>query len=86
MSQKLALVTVLAVLLGGCSLTLPGMGNQAASDSAPSPVAQGNVSESATPDTKLEAIPSPGTGTDTTSLEKDLNDTQILDEDFSNLN
>jgi hypothetical protein len=85
MLKKLALTAALAVLLGGCSLTLPGLGNQAASDMA-TPAPSGSITVETATDPSLEAVPSPGMGTDTASLEKDLEDTQILDEDFSDLN
>jgi len=38
-----------------------------------------------TPDSALESQPAVGSGTDDNSLESDINSTQILDEDFSDL-
>lgn len=83
MSKKLLLVLLASVFLGGCSLNLRAlMGEEAATDTQEeaSPDAENVPADSA-----LQAIPSPGTGTDTASLERDLDATVILDEDFSDL-
>lgn len=80
MSKRLFVLATLALALGGCSLQ-----NQAATDTG-AVASPGTVVASPAPDAELSAVPSPGTGSDTTSLEQDLNSTVILDEDFSDLN
>lgn len=80
MYKKLLLVILAAIFLGGCTLLSSLTGNQAASDQQ-----TGSLASSA-PDAALDAMPSPGTGTDEKSLEVDINSTTILDEDFSDLN
>ena len=82
MFKKIAIITLSAVLLGGCTLTdflKPGdAAKDAKSDSVMTP--------SPTPDAVIESMPSTSTSDDTSSLETDINSTAILDEDFSDLN
>lgn len=85
MLKKLALITLSAALLGGCTLGNVLKTNNAAFDEKPgSPTS--SAAPTATPDTSLESMPSTTTGTDDASLETDINSTTILDEDFSDLN
>ena len=84
MLKKLIIVSLSAVLLGGCTLLDSLKTGDAARDAKP------QVVETSTPtpsiDPELQTIPSPASGTDTTSLETDINSTTILDENFSDLN
>jgi hypothetical protein len=81
MPKRLLILATLALALGGCSLQ-----NQAATDTGAAVASPDTVVASPAPDTELNAVPSPGTGSDTASLEQDVNSTVILDEDFSDLN
>jgi PBP1b-binding outer membrane lipoprotein LpoB len=84
MLKKLALITLSAALLGGCTLGNVLKTNNAAVDEKPgSPVA--SVAPTMSPDTSLESMPKTTTGTDDASLETDVNSTTILDEDFSDI-
>lgn len=82
--NKLILVLVAALVLGGCTLGA-GMTKQSAQDSSapmsPSPTVQASM----LPDAELEAMTKTSTETDVASIEKDLNETSILEEDFSDL-
>jgi hypothetical protein len=83
MVKKILVVSLAALALGGCSLDLKTlMGEGAVSD-------EQQVTATTTPapatDTSLEAMPSPGTGSDDATLETDVNSTTILEEDFSDL-
>ncbi len=74
MIKKITLVLLSALILGGCSLDFDTlMGNKAATDT------------NTQVDTQLDAMPSPGVGNDTESLELDISNTVILEEDFSDL-
>ncbi|MFH1244153.1 MAG: hypothetical protein V1487_01055 [bacterium] len=82
MINKILLVGMAGVVLGGCNLvTLTG--KEAATDEQPKIEVAASVAPQT--DAELETIPSPATDNDVESLEKDINDTQILDEDFSDL-
>jgi hypothetical protein len=84
MINKLAIITISALLLGGCTLGDVFKTGDAAKDeksmavatSTPAPVRQ---------DQELEVIPSVSTGSDTSSLEADINNTKVLEEDFSDI-
>lgn len=75
--SKLLIIFVSALILGGCSLKqyLPGMGNAAKDQQTGG--AKMTVSDS--------PAPSLQTQNDETSLETDLNNTVIVEEDFSDL-
>lgn len=83
MIKKLAILGISAILLGGCTFTDVFKTDNAAQDEKPAVVATSTPAP--TPDTQLQAIPSPLSGTDDSSLETDINNTVILDEDFSDL-
>lgn len=83
MFKKLTLISLSALLLGGCTLLDVFKPSDAAKDINKEVVAS---STPAPPDPNLEAIPSPKAENDVTSLETDINSTVILDEDFSDLN
>ena len=83
MIKKLAILGISAILLGGCTLTDAFKNGNAVQDEKPAVVATSTPVP--TPDTQLQAIPSPAAGNDATSLETDINATTILDEDFSDL-
>lgn len=75
------------MLLGGCTLGNLLKTNDAATDVKPgTPIATTTPAPTTSPDVSLKAIPSTTTATDVTSLENDINNTQVLDEDFSDLN
>jgi PBP1b-binding outer membrane lipoprotein LpoB len=81
MLKKLAVITISAVLLSGCTLGDFLQPGDAAKDTRPDIVA----SPSPSPDSNLESMPATSSSTDDTSLETDINSTTILDEDFSDL-
>lgn len=85
MLKKIAFIGVSALLLGGCTLTDIFKTNNAAKDSKSLVVATSTPAPTSSPDTNLDAIPSTSTSTDVSSLETDINNTKILDEDFSDL-
>lgn len=84
MYKKIAILGISALLLGGCTLRDVFKTGTAVKDemtattTSPTPVA--------TPDAALQAMPSTTTSTDVDSLEKDINNTKILDEDLSDMN
>lgn len=81
MIKKLTIVTLAALLLGGCSLDWQAlMGNKAATD-----VQEDSNTMIKESDAELKAMPSPATSNDESSLETDINSTTILEEDFSDL-
>jgi PBP1b-binding outer membrane lipoprotein LpoB len=86
MFKKIAIIGISALLLGGCTLTDIFKTNNAAKDSKSSSVAPGSPSPTSSPDASLEAMPSTSTSSDVSSLETDISNTIILDEDFSDLN
>ncbi len=79
MIKKIMLVFVTALLLGGCTLSDVLRPNQAAKDEA-------TASTLPSPDQSLEAMPATSDSSDTASLEADINNTTILEEDFTDLN
>ncbi len=81
MIKKIMLVFVTALLLGGCTLSDVLRPNQAAKDEATA-----STLPSPTPDQSLEAMPATSDSSDTASLEADINNTTILEEDFTDLN
>lgn len=85
MFKKLTLISLSALLLGGCTLLDVFKPSDAAKDINKEVVASSTPTP-APPDPNLEAIPSPKAENDVTSLETDINSTVILDEDFSDLN
>lgn len=89
MLKKLALIGLGATILGGCALTSSLSQNNAAVDTQPGSVVTATSTPVPTPttspDAALQAMPSTTTANDTTSLEKDINNTQIAPEDFSNI-
>lgn len=85
MIKKLALLGLSAVLLGGCTLGNALKTGDAAQDSLPEATATATAAPTATPDREIESMPSTSPGNDEQSLETDINNTVILDEDFSDL-
>jgi len=85
MLKKIAFIGISALLLGGCTLTDIFKTNNAAKDSKSLVVATATPVPTSSPDTNLDAIHSTSTNTDVSSLETDINNTKILDEDFSDL-
>ena len=89
MLKKIAIITLSAFALGGCTVPSFFTGSNAAIDTqqnaltSPSPVPAATITTS--PDAELQAMPSTSTSNDPKSLEKDINNTQILPEDFSNI-
>lgn len=85
MIKKLTIVTLASLLLGGCTLTEVFKPSEAVKDSQPEVVATATPTPMASPDPNLDAIPKTSTSSDEKSLETDINNTVILDEDFSDL-
>lgn len=81
MLKKMILVTLSALLLGGCTLGDVFRGDRAAKDEAIAP-----QTPSETPDPALTTMPATSESTDTDSLELDINSTTIIEEDFTDLN
>lgn len=81
MLKKLAIISLSAVLLGGCTLGEVFKTDNAAKDAKSDSV----MTPSPTPDSSLESMPATSASDDVTSLETDINATTILDEDFSDL-
>lgn len=84
MYKKLAILSISALLLGGCTLSDVFKTGTAVKDEKP--ISAVSPTPVATPDTDLQAIPSTTTSTDVDSLEKDISNTKILDEDLSDMN
>lgn len=85
MFKKIAFITLASLALGGCSLASL-TGNKAVSDQKDADmVATSTPTPAASPDSELSAMPSPGTGNDDKTLETDINNTVILNEDFSDI-
>ena len=81
MLKKLAILTCSTILLGGCSLqNIMNLGNAAKDTQSP------EATVTTSPDAQLQAMPSTAPSNDDKSLETDINNTTILDEDFSDLN
>ncbi len=85
MIKKFAIISISALLLGGCTLTDVFKTDNAAKDVKSEVVATATPAPSS-PDTNLQAMPSTSSQSDVTSLETDINATTILEEDFSDLN
>lgn len=81
MLKKLTFIGLASVILGGCTLTDSLKSGSAVSTKSPDT----QESKSVTIDKELEVMPSISTSTDTSSLETDIENTKILEEDFSNL-
>lgn len=84
MIKKLAIISLSAVLLGGCNLTDIFQSGNAAKDSQPVIITSTPIPTSS-PDSSLEAMPSTSASDEVTSLETDITNTVILDENFSDL-
>jgi hypothetical protein len=84
MFKKMLILGLSTVILGGCTMTNMFNSNNAAQDSKME--ATESPAPSATPDADLEAMPSTSSSSDDKSLETDINNTTILNEDFSDLN
>lgn len=84
MVKKLAIITLSAILLGGCTLTDAFKTGDAAQD-IKSEVVATSTPAPASPDPELGAMPSTSALSDDKSLETDLDNTKILDEYFSDL-
>lgn len=80
MSQKLLIVVISALVLGGCSLT-DGWQKEAARDEQ-LPV-QSELSQ--TEDPKLQAVPSVDNDNSLEGIEEDMANTEFYDEDYSDL-
>jgi len=85
MIKKLTGIALASLLLGGCTLTDIFKPNEAVKDSQPEVVATSTPAPVASSDPSLDAIPKTSTSSDEKSLETDINNTVILDEDFSDL-
>jgi hypothetical protein len=85
MYKKLTILGLSALILGGCAITNPFVGNQAAQDALPTSSSIPEATVTTFPDAALQAMPSTSTANDPASLEKDINNTQIAPEDFSNI-
>lgn len=81
MFKKMILVTLFALLLGGCTLGDVFRDDRAAKDEK---IVSQTPSE--TPDPALTSMPATSESTDPDSLELDINRTTIIEEDFSDLN
>lgn len=84
MLKKLAIISASALLLGGCTLGDVFKTGDAARDEKTMAVATSTPAP-VKPDQELEVIPSVSTSTDITSLEADINNTKVLEEDFSDI-
>ncbi len=85
MLKKLAIISASALLLGGCTLGDVIKTGDAANDEQSMAVATSTPAP-AKPDQELEVIPSVSTSSDMSSLETDINNTKVLQEDFSDIN
>ena len=86
MFKKIGLIALAALALGGCSLTAFTGTNTAVSDQKQSEVmATSTPVPTASPDTQLQAVPATSSNTDAASLETDINNTTILNEDYSDI-
>ncbi len=84
MLNKLAIITISAVLLGGCTLGDVFKSDGAAKDEKSMAVAT-STPVPVKSDKELEVIPSVSVSTDDASLEADINNTKVLEEDFSDI-
>ncbi|MFZ2199196.1 MAG: hypothetical protein WAV40_00165 [Microgenomates group bacterium] len=84
MLNKLIIIGLTSLLLGGCTLSNALDPSGAAKDDQSTPTATPSPSPQA--DKELEVMPDNSSGTDANSLEIDVNNTSILNEDFSDLN
>ncbi len=85
MYKKLAIITVSALFLGGCTLTDVFKSGEAAKDENLKMEAIASTAPESSPDTSLETIPYTSTSSDVNSIEADVDSTVILEEDFSDL-
>lgn len=83
MYKKIAVITLSAFFLGGCSLTDLLKTNNAATDQQSQAVATSTPAP--IPDPELDRMPPTSTSSDTTSLETDINSTVILEDDYSDI-
>lgn len=79
---KISLIVLASLILGGCNLATQ-LGNSAVSDQKPQAVITASPNPSV--DADLVAIPPTGDDNDTTTLEDDINNTIILEEDYADL-
>ncbi len=91
MIKKLAVITLSALVLGGCTLTDNLKQDDAAKDMVKEDVSvtsspSTSMMPQATADPSLDSLPKTSSSTDVDSLEADINNTKVLDEDFSDLN
>lgn len=84
MIKKIAILVVTTLLLGGCTLPNIFKTEEAAKDEKKMMATDSPV-PTMSPDTRLDSIPSPTSANDMDSLEVDINNTIILEEDFSDL-
>lgn len=83
MFSKLTIILLATLFLGGCNLTWPSP-NAASDTQSPTPyVASSPVPQQVDPE--LDEVKETSSDTDVTSIEADLNNTVILQEDFSDL-
>ena len=89
MFKKIAVISLASLVLGGCSLASLTKTDTAVSDQKPGDAMMATSTPapvvSPSPDPELQAIPSNGTGNDDKTLETDINNTTILDENFSDI-
>jgi hypothetical protein len=81
MLKKLAIIGLTSMVLGGCTLTDSLKSGSAVSTKS----LETQESKPVVDDKELEIIPSTSKSTDSSSLETDIENTKILEEDFSNL-
>ncbi|MEI6690230.1 MAG: hypothetical protein WCL07_00610 [bacterium] len=89
MYKKIVIISLTSIILGGCSIV---SNKEAATDvsptTSPAPTpAPTIINPAASPivDPELEKIPNTSASTEINSIESDLNNTNILPEDFSDI-
>lgn len=86
MLKKLAIITLASLALGGCNLKDYLRTNSAVMDEKKELTATSTpVPTQATPDKDLDSMKQTSSSTDVTSLETDVNNTVILNEDFADI-
>jgi hypothetical protein len=87
MLKKIALITLASLALGGCSLKDMLKTDTAVTDENQETVMmESPVPTYMEPDEDLDGMKQTSSSTEVTSLESDVNNTVILEEDFSDLN
>lgn len=86
MFKKLAILGIAAVLLGGCTARDIFKTNNAAEDQKPGEIASPTPIATSSSDPGIQMMPSTSSSSEIDSLDTDINNTKILDEDLSDLN